>query len=94
VDDADATVLRHADGGFVLGDSVHRRGDQRDVEGELAAELRLELDISGEDVAGAGHEENVVERQSLANPAIAHVAFALPPQVRGCLTHSLDGRAF
>ena len=37
VDDADAAVLRHADRGLVLGDGVHRRGDERDVERDLAA---------------------------------------------------------
>jgi hypothetical protein len=73
VDHADAAVLRHADRRLVLGDRVHGRGDQRHVQGDLAGELGAEVDLAGDYVTRAGHEQDVVERQCLANLALAHV---------------------
>jgi hypothetical protein len=93
VQHADAAVLRHADGGLVLGDGVHRRRDQGDVEGDLSRELRSEIDVGRKDVAGAGHEEDVVERQSLANPAIAHFRFVPSPSCGPAPRGPWDGRA-
>ncbi len=46
VDDADAAVAGHADRGLVLGDGVHRRGDERRVEMDLGRQLRSEIDVS------------------------------------------------
>ena len=76
--DADAAVLRQADGGLVLGDRVHRGGDERDVERELAGERRAQIDVARKDVARAGHEEDVVERQPLADARLGHVGFTRP----------------
>ena len=46
VDDADPARLRHGDGEPRLGDGVHRRGDDRQVEADRAGELRGDVDVA------------------------------------------------
>ena len=38
VDDADTTFLRHGDGQASFGDGIHRRGDKRDIDADVACE--------------------------------------------------------
>ena len=64
--DADAAVLRQADRRLVLGDGVHRRREQRDVQRDLAREARAHVDLLGEHFARTGHEQHVVEGQTVA----------------------------
>ena len=63
VDEADAARRRHGDGHARLGDGVHRRGDDRDVEGEVAGEAGRGLDGLREDVRLGRKEQDVVERE-------------------------------
>ncbi len=53
VDDADAALLRQGDGQAGLGDGVHRRRDDRDVERDPAAERGAQVDLVGMDLGEA-----------------------------------------
>ena len=63
VDDADAALARHADGGRGLGDRVHRRRDERDGQADARRQLRPDVDVLGKDVALGGNQQHVVERE-------------------------------
>jgi hypothetical protein len=65
VHDADAAFLRDGDGEPRLGDRVHGRGHERQVELEPPGEPGLQRDFSGQDAGVGGEEENVVEGQRL-----------------------------
>ena len=67
VDDADAALLRQRDGQPRLGHRVHRGGDQRDVQRDVAGELGRELNVAGEDRRVGGDEQHVIEGQRLLN---------------------------
>ncbi len=64
---------RHRDGRAALGDRVHRRADNGHLEVEPAAEPRFDLHVLRQDLAVGGHEEDVVERQALAELVVEHV---------------------
>src|SRR5262249_54797094 len=72
VDDADAPLLGQGDGQFALGDRVHGRGDDRDVEADGAGELGADVHVGGDDVAVGGLQEDVVEGDALVGNAIVH----------------------
>src|SRR6266850_2191983 len=61
VQDTETAEARERNGHARFGDGVHRRGDDRDVERELAREERSGGDLAGEDVAAGWDEEDVVE---------------------------------
>ena len=56
-----------------LGDRVHRRAEDGDAELEPAAEAGLHVDVLGEHLAVGGGEQDVVERQALAEFVVEHV---------------------
>ena len=58
---AHATKPAEGDGHARLGDRVHGRREQRDVEGQLAGEEGAGRDLGGEYVAAGRDEEHVVE---------------------------------
>ena len=64
VDEAEAALLRHADRGAMLGDRVHRRGDQRQGQADARRDARGQVDVVGVDRRGTGRKENVVEGQA------------------------------
>ena len=70
VDDADAAGLRHGDGEPRLGDRVHRRGDDRQVQRDRAGETGRDADGARHDRRVAGPEQDVVERQPLGKAAV------------------------
>ncbi len=76
VDDADAAVARHADGGLVFGHRVHRRGDERRVQLDLGRQAGPEIDLVRQDRRSRGHEEHVVESQSFTDLRIDSSLFA------------------
>ena len=65
VDDADAAGLRDADREPRLGDRVHGRGHEGNVQIDLPGEPRGELGIAGKHLGVTGNQENVVERECL-----------------------------
>ena len=62
VDDAETAGLRHGDGELGLGDGVHRRRHDRQVEGDGAGQPRAEPGVGGEHGRVAGGKEHIVER--------------------------------
>ena len=67
VDDADAAELRHGDRQARFGHRIHRRGEDRQVQAQVAGQARGERDILGQDGRMRGDEGNIVvgERFSL-----------------------------
>ena len=64
VDDAEPAVLRHRDRQPGLGDRVHRRGEDRDVEADVAREARGDVDEVRMQLGFRGPQQDVVERQA------------------------------
>ena len=56
--------LRHDDRHVGFGDGVHRGGQDRDVEADLAREPAAHIGGRRQGVARGGHEEHIVERQT------------------------------
>ena len=70
VDDAHAAVLGHGDGHRGLGDGVHRRGDQRDVERDGAGEPGAGVGGGGQHLGIGGHQQHVVEGERLVDARV------------------------
>ena len=64
VDDAEPAVLRHGDRHAGFGHRVHRRGDDRQVEGDRAREPRLDVDVGRQDFGVARPQQHVVEGEA------------------------------
>src|SRR5690606_30995352 len=60
VDDAYATFLRHGDGQTRLGDRVHGRRHQGDIEGDIASESGYKRRITGEDLGRCRNQQHIV----------------------------------
>ena len=67
VDDAQPAFLRDGDGKAGFGHRVHRRRQERHVEGDRAGQAGRERDVAGNDQRMGGNEKYVVERQRLAD---------------------------
>ena len=76
VDDPDAAGLGHGDRHGGLGHGVHRRGDHRDVQEDVAGDSGADVDFGGQDVGKAGLQQHVVEGESLAGGAIDSLGHA------------------
>src|SRR5262249_45518910 len=72
VDDADPAFLRNRDREPRLGDGVHRRRDERDVELDFLRQPALEAGFWGEDAAVGGNQEDVIKGESLLNQTHVH----------------------
>src|SRR5262249_3415294 len=70
VNDADPAFLGQGDGELALGHGVHRRGDDRDVDADVAGQLRADVGVLGDEVAVAGLEQHVVKRDALQGEAL------------------------
>ena len=67
VDDADPACLGHGDRQSRLGDGVHRRGDDREVEPDRPSELSADIRRARHHRAEARTKQDVVERKSFGN---------------------------
>ena len=72
VDDADAPLLRQRDGQGGLGDRVHGRTDQGNVDADVAGKVGGSVHARGQDIRTAGDEEHVVERNAVADDLLFH----------------------
>ncbi len=70
VDDADAAGLRHGDRHVHFRDGVHRRGDDRDVDGDLAGNPGAHVDLRRHHVRKPRFQQHVVEGQRFAGCAV------------------------
>ena len=59
--DADAAFLRQGDRQMRLCDGVHRSGQQRDVQGDVAGQLGAQADIARQDVGMRREQQYIVE---------------------------------
>src|SRR5207247_4783220 len=69
---ADPALLGEGDGQAGVGDRVHGRGHDRDLEGDALRETRGDVDLGREDVGLLGDEQDVVEGQRLGQRLIDH----------------------
>jgi hypothetical protein len=65
VDDAEAALARHGDGGPELGHGVHGGAQERDVDRDGLGQPCPRGRLGREDLAEGRHEKDVVERQAL-----------------------------
>ena len=61
MNDPDPALLRDRDGERALGDGVHGSAHDRNVQRDLARELRRGVDVARMDLGVAGEKQNVVE---------------------------------
>jgi hypothetical protein len=69
VDDADAAFLGERDRQAGLGDGVHRRRDQRQIEADVSGEGGREVGVARQDARKRGNQQHVVEGQRFAQKA-------------------------
>jgi hypothetical protein len=72
MDDADAPELRDGDREPGLGDGVHARAHDGDVEGDVAAEPGRDIDLGRKNIRLLGDEENVVESKGFSESRFGH----------------------
>src|SRR6185295_11079691 len=70
----------HGDGGPGLGDGVHRRADQRDVQRDLAGQPGPDIYLGGHDITVTWGQHDVVERQALAQGGFKHGRLYMKPR--------------
>ena len=69
VDDADAALLRQRDRQARLGDGIHRRGQQRNVQIDVAGKLGAQADFARQHIGVGRNEQDVVKGQSFLDDA-------------------------
>jgi hypothetical protein len=69
VHDPDAALLRHRDREARFGHGVHRRGNQRQVQCDIAGESGGEGGVLGQDLGERWHQQHVVEGERFAEKA-------------------------
>ena len=77
VDNADAAFLSQRNGQTRLGDRIHCRGYQWNIERNIARQARDQRDILGGDLGIAGQEEHIVESEPFVCNS-EHVGLLLP----------------
>ena len=97
VDDPDPAGFRHRDREPRLGDGVHRRRDDRQVEADGAGELRPDIRRARHHRAMARAQENVVEGEAFGNKVRfndrhRHASY-VDQTAEGANSHPLHGAA-
>jgi len=77
MEDAEPAQQSERDRHRRLGDRIHRGGEDRDVQGDLASDDGTGRDLAGEDVAAGRDEEHVVEGEALGAELLLPVHAAL-----------------
>ena len=70
VDDAEAAGLRHGDRHLGLGHGVHGRGDDRDIERNLAGDAGADVGVGRQQLGQSGLEQDVVEGERFAQDSV------------------------
>ncbi len=63
VNDPDPPKVRHRNGSTVFGHRIHRRGDHRDVEGDVAGQHRLQTHLFGENLGVFRDEQDIFKSE-------------------------------
>ena len=72
VQDADAPLAGHGDGGVRLGHGVHGGTEQGDVESDAPGEAGAEVHFAGQDRGGPGQEQHIIEGIGVVNGVLRH----------------------
>ncbi len=72
MNDPDAALLGDGDGHMRLGDRVHGRADDRNIQPDIARELRLGIGLSRNHVRAGRQQQHVVESKRLRNRKMNH----------------------
>ena len=72
VDDANAALLRQGDGEIGLGDRIHRRAEQRDVEFNVVGQQGRHVGVTRQHVRMGGQQQHIVERQTFGQRFFEH----------------------
>ena len=75
VNDADAALLGNGDGEACLGDRIHGRRHNGEIDLDLAGQLACKRDIAGQDFRICRHQQHVIECECLFKNA--HNEFAV-----------------
>ena len=67
VQNAHTTGLGHGDGQTAVGDRIHRRRHQGNVQIDFTRKPRPRVHLRGHDVGGTGFEQNIVEGKTFTN---------------------------
>ena len=67
MNEADAAFLSQGDSQARLGHGVHGGGDKRDIETDIAGQLRAQLGRMRQDLGVSGKQKNIIERQGFLN---------------------------
>ena len=94
VNDANAAGLRHGDRHMRLGDRVHGRRHDRDIEADAARDSRANIDIRRQHVRQTGLDQHVVESEAFARTILEHRQLRLRPRGRAsfCSRGRFEGR--
>ncbi len=69
VDHAEPAFLGHGDGQPALGNGVHGRRNQRNVQADVAGELGARVHVLGQDLGIVRHQQDVVESEGFGEEA-------------------------
>src|SRR5262249_14656349 len=72
VNDADAAFLSERDGQLTFRDRVHGRGDDGNIEADIAGELRPHVDFARHHITIRRLQEDIIERDALIRDALLH----------------------
>ncbi len=72
MNDADAALLRQGDGEVRLGDRVHGRADDRDIDRDMPGQAGARIGFGRQDVAASRLEKYVVEGETFQNRFLDH----------------------
>ena len=72
MDEPDAALARDGDGQARVGDRIHGRSDDGDVDRDLARKAGARVGLSGQHRRFAGQQQHVVKRQPLRNISVNH----------------------
>lgn len=75
VNDTDAAELGHGDGQRRFGHRIHRRGNNRRVQGDGLGEPGADVDVGRDHVRRAGLEQNVIKCDGVPDLHVGEVLF-------------------
>ena len=84
VHDADAALLRQGNRQARLGDGVHRSGQQRNVQGDVAGKLGAQTDIARQDVGMRRKQQYIVEGEGFLSNTHGNLPLQSAHYIKTC----------
>ncbi len=72
MNDADAAFLGERDGQLAFRDRVHGRGDDRNIEADVARELRPHVDLARHHITICRLQKDIIKRDALIRDSLLH----------------------